>query len=716
MTVFRISAINSRVMALVRASTALALLLTLFNGPDCANAASRASLEPAQKEWRQVGGDPGNTRYSTLTQINRSSIHRLGGAWFKELGAGTRTPPVVSDGVMYISDAASIYALSLKDGRTIWEYKPTGSAPARGGVAIGEGLVFSGLMDAHIVALDQKTGQPVWKGYVGAVPEDQLGAGGTANALNASAKDLEAAGVAGASNIKAGWIVNAPVYSRGIVVSGLSGGDVGARGRIFGLDAKTGKVIWNFDVIPSAGGLGSETWSSIDEAMHLGGGAIWSDGALDPDLGLVYFGTGNASSPTGGELRAGDNLFTACVVALELQTGKLRWYYQLTHHDIWEMDVSTPMVLYTARVNGKSVRALAAMRTDGYLFMLDRATGRALYPVEELPVRQDIRLRTSPTQPFPVNADEFGPNCADHESAPEGFELGCYFDPAYFDKPGVVVPLLNVRQAPMSYDPQTGYFYVMGVVSAWWYRRLENPTVMIVSHPPFSKEHGIFGAIDSRTNKIVWVKRSPWGLAGGSGALSTAGGLLFHLEGDGNLNANDAKTGELLWQFQTGLLGISGAITLGGGGVPIATYEFDNEQYIAAPVANGLWTFKLGGALPQRAAQPPPPQEYGFPGIIRKLPEDGTPEIQIGVVSKRAEYVVDEYGFEPGRVRAKTGSMVSWTNYGVKNHTIVSDDGSFTTGEILPGKSVSVAMPAAGRYVFYSKEFPFSKGQLIVTK
>jgi alcohol dehydrogenase (cytochrome c) len=268
----------------------------------------------------------------------------------------------------------------------------------------------------------------------------------------------------------------------------------------------------------------------------------------------------------------------------------------------------------------------------------------------------------------------------------------------------------------MSYDPQTGYFYVMGVVSTWWYRRLENPTVMIVSHPPFSKEHGIFGAIDSHTNKIVWVKRSPWGLAGGSGALSTAGGLLFHLEGDGNLNANDAKTGELLWQFQTGLLGISGAVTLGGGGVPIATYEFEGEQYVAAPVANGLWTFKLGGPLPPRAAQPAPAQVYGFSGIIRKLPEDGTGEIQIGVVSKRAEHVVDEYAFEPSRVRAKAGSTVRWTNYGVKNHTIVSDDGAFTTGEILPGKTVAVAMPTAGRYIFYSKEFPFSKGQLIVTK
>jgi plastocyanin len=284
----------------------------------------------------------------------------------------------------------------------------------------------------------------------------------------------------------------------------------------------------------------------------------------------------------------------------------------------------------------------------------------------------------------------------------------------YFDRPNLMVPLLTVRDAPMSYDPQTGYFYVMGIVSPRWFRRLENPVVVVSAHPPYTKEYGIFAAIDSRTNKIVWQRRSPWGLAGGSGALTTAGGLLFHVEGDGNLQANDARTGKALWQFQMGLLGAPASLTLAGGCVPVATYESEGEQYIAVPIGNGLWTFKLGGTLLQRPAPTAPPQEYGFVGLVHKLADDGTAEIQIGAVSMRAEHVVDEYAFVPSRARAKAGISFKWTNYGVKNHSIVSADGSFTTGEILPGQSVTISLPKRGSYTYYSKEFPWSKGQLIV--
>src|SRR5262249_53896748 len=151
----------------------------------------------------------------------------------------------------------------------------------------------------------------------------------------------------------------------------------------------------------ASGQPGSETWPADGMALQRGGGGVWTHGAADADLGLVYYGTGNPVPAAGGGVRAGDNLSTASIVALDIKTGRLKWSYQLTHHDVWEMDVSTPLVLYTARVQGRLRKGLAAMRPDGYLFLLDRETGKPLDRIEERPVRQDIRLRTAPTQPFP---------------------------------------------------------------------------------------------------------------------------------------------------------------------------------------------------------------------------------------------------------------------------------------------------------------------------
>jgi hypothetical protein len=382
------------------------------------------------------------------------------------------------------------------------------------------------------------------------------------------------------------------------------------------------------------------------------------------------------------------------------------------------MDASTPMVLYTARVNGKPRKALAAMRTDGYLFLLDRETGKPLFPVEERPVKQDARQQTSPTQPFPVGADKFGPFCADPETLPAGFVPGCYFDPPDANKPNVLIPLYSARHAPMSFDPQTGYFYVMGAVFPYSLRRVENPDVFVPPvRPPGAKAYGLYAAIDSRTDKIVWQKRSSFPLALGSGALTTAGGLLLHMEPDGNVLASDASTGELLWQFQTGLLPISAPAGLPSA-VPLASYEFEGEQYIAAPVGNGIWAFKLGGAMGPRPALASPPTEVGFEGIVKQLPEDGGGEIVVApLVHSRfanSPEFVDEYAFSPTRSRIRSGITLKWTNHGTLPHTIVAEDGTWTTGRILPGQSAIISIAKPGTYIFLSKEYPWAKGILTV--
>jgi len=652
--------------------------------------------------WPTVGGDLANARYAPMFKINTSNVGQLGGAWLRELKTWTRSSPVVANGMLYINDAETIYAINPRDGATLWEYTPGGVAPARGGVAVGGGLVFAGLADTRVIALEAKTGHLVWTGYIGNAPPEAAGHGEQVN-WGDSYPTFDS---------QIGFINAAPTYLDGILTIGLSGGDGGVRGKVTALDAKTGRQLWTFYVIPGLGEPGSETWPDEGQALKRGGGAVWTQGAADAKLGLVYYGTGNAVPVNAGETRPGDNLFTASVIALDIKTGALRWHYQLTHHDLWEMDVGTPIVLYTSVVNGRPRAALAAMRTDGYLFLLDRATGTPLLPIEERPVRQDVRRRTAATQPFPIGADRFGPECVEPETAAPGFRLGCYFDPLYQDVPDLLTPFMTMRQAPMSYDPSTRLFYVMGAVSPWWQRSLDNPFAIAVPKPSGATEYGIFGAIDSRTNKIVWQQRVPWGLNGGSGALTTAGGLLFHMEGDGNVQANDAKTGRVLWHFQTGFLGLSGGASLAGG-APLASFEVDGTQYIVAPIGKGLWAFKLHGPLPQKKPLRPPSNVYGFTGAVESISD--TQEIAIGTIGAFGEeHFFDEYAFVPTRAQVKASQRFKWTNYGTKPHTIVAADGSWSTGEIKPGNSISIVPPHPGTYVFYSREYPWSRGQLIV--
>ena len=262
------------------------------------------------------GGDWGTTRYSTLRQITADNVKTLGAAWVTELPdrETSRAFPVISDGLMFVTtNRGRILALDPASGKTVW----TTRKPATAAIAasLGEGLLFAGLADSSVVALDQKTGQMKWR----AARDPAL----PSQAMTAQ-----------------------PVYGGGVVVATVSGGDNFARGRAIAFDAKSGAQLWVFDVVPGPGQPGHETWPKDSDIWKYGGGAIWTIPSIDADLGLVYIATGNAVPQFGGELRPGDNLYTDSVVALELKTGKVRWHYQLVHHDIWEHDVSTGPVLY----------------------------------------------------------------------------------------------------------------------------------------------------------------------------------------------------------------------------------------------------------------------------------------------------------------------------------------------------------------------------------
>lgn len=685
------------------AAPAVCLALSALSGVSVAQ-----TQLPAGKDWPLVGGDWGNTRYSTLVQIDVHNVQSLNGAWTSkpfENGAASRSTPVVHDGLMIITAGLRVYALNPKSGAIVWTYETdfgqgakaaeasrnvvavlqSGRAlPGYQGVAVGEGMVFAGLTDGQVTAIDEKTGQKRWSRQIGDDPP------------------------------KRGQSVSgAPTYANGVVFCGLANGDFGIRGRVVALDAKTGRELWHFYTVPGPGELGHDSWAQDNEVWKFGGAGVWQTGVLDPKLGMAYFAVGNPVPQNGGELRAGNNLFTDSVIALDMKTGRLRWHYQVVHHDIWDVDIATPLVLYDDHTGKRSRKALAAMRPDGYLFFLDRETGETLTPVEERAVPQDAYQRTAATQPYPVGVEPLVPDCASWgNDFPSGFVLGCSFipdsrPPPSGNAPNILAPTFSVRVRPLSYSSQTQYFYAQSAATLEWRRRADDPYFLpFGSHVPGLKNRFVLAAIDSRSGKIAWKKDVSPAIYGRSGLLSTAGGLLFRGSGDGNFQAYDAKTGEQLWQFQTGQP---------GGGGPPSSYQIDGEQYVAFAAGASVWAFKLHGQVaPVAVPRSPAMADGDFAGPIEDTDQIETLSLEHDAGANGNRYLNDEYAFNPYRARVKVGTRVTWLNNGRVVHTIVAQDGSWTTGALQPAQTGYVTFDKPGVYSYICKEHPWSYGQLIV--
>ena len=665
----------------VRASAAAAFVMAAA----LLTSAENGSLYSG-KEWAAPGGDWGSTRYSMLSQITTANVKQLGGAWMIELPDRqvSKAPLMVSGGRMFVPTSQGyVLALDPSTGRTLWTYKPETAFSGNRGIGIGEGLLFAGLRDSNVVAINQETGKVAW--------------------LYQHGPEIPSQGMS-----------SAPAYGNGVVVAVVSLGDNFLRGRAIGLDARSGKFLWSFDVVPGPGEMGHETWPQDSDIWKYGGGAVWTTPSVDADLGLVYLETGNAVPQWGGELRPGDNLFNNSVVALDLKTGKIRWYYQTIHHDIWEHDLSTPLVFYEAMVDGRMRKGLVAMRTDGVPFFLDRETGKPLLPIEERAVKQDAMLKTSPTQPFTKGAERVGPGCVDESMIPPGFMAGCYFDPIRADVPNVLMPHMNMRQSPMAYSAQTGYVYATACINPAWIRRDESGWAFIrPAKPAGMKQYGLMAAVDTRNGKIAWQKRLAYAACeGGGGATATAGGLVFHVEPDGVFQAYDAKRGDVVWQTQTGEAGLAGGAGPGGGSAVV--YESGGHQYVALTMNRVVWAYTLGGTVPPRPAPPAPPTSIEWTGAL----QDAT-AIQLGTVNTfnipsagRKVMWADDYGLSPARAQVK-GSAVTWTNASKQPHTLTARDGSWTTTTIQPGASASVTVKP-GTYEYFCKEHPWSMGQLVV--
>jgi alcohol dehydrogenase (cytochrome c) len=666
-----------------------------------ATAQSDADLrKPAGKEWLTIGGDWHNTRYSTLTQIDRTNVKNLKGAWVSHLGSGLgakyslEATPIVKDGVMYIvSGNDDVFALDARTGALIWEHRSgidqNISTVCCGwdsrGVAVGGEMVFLGYLDGSFGALDSKTGKEVWKVQLARWQDGYT-------------------------------ITSAPLYHEGVVYTGISGGDRQARGFLAALDARTGKEKWRFWTVPAPGEFGSDTWPSPNDpdpvranAWKQGGAAIWQTPAIDPELGLIYFSTGQPGPQAIGigANRPGDNLFSSSIVAITLD-GKYAWHFQQVHHDLWDFDCPSPVILFEQVYEGRLRKGIAEACKTGWIYILDRTNGKPLIGIEEKPVEQEPRNATAPTQPIPIG-DPVMPQCP---QPLEGWMTKCIFG-ALWDVPTLMSPGGNggVNWAPMAYSPRTGYFYATAA---------DRPSSRIAPGsgkiaPPAigAKYGGTLTAIDSRTNRIAWQKRTPFSIGQGSGALVTASDLLFHGEPDGHFQAYDARTGELLWQWQTGA----------GADAPAITYEIDGVQYVAIAVGgvatqtastNGdmVWVFSLQGSpndrLSQFVAPPPPPTgvSFNFTGLLK----GGVP-----VENTNAVKLID-YNFSPARIAVTTGMKVTFTNAGTQPHNAAgADAGGWDTGLLLTGETASVTFNKPGTYNYICTPHPYMIGQIVVT-
>ena len=680
---------------LIAAATMLSWLF-LVTGP--ARAADpeidRLVRGPAGKDWVTNGGNLTNQRYSTLKQIDTTNVAQLRGAWMTRLkgsGAGGKysfeASPLVKDGIMYVvTGNDDVFALNAKTGAIIWEYwsgidqkiSTVCCGWVNRGLAMGEGLLFAGQLDANLVALDMKTGEVKWK-----------------TALEKWENGYT--------------ITSAPLYYEGIVYSGIAGGEFGVRGRLTALDAKTGSILWRSYTLPAPGERGSETWPPGTDHSMRGGATIWNTPALDPDLGLIYFVTGNCGPDYDGAMREGDNLFCASMMALKAKTGEYVWHFQQVHHDIWDYDAASPVVLFDAVINGQPRKGIAEAGRTGWVYILDRTNGKPLIGIDEKPVPQDPRQKTAKTQPIP-RGDAVVPQCA--ELLPGYEKAGCIFE-TFWETPVLIQPsgIGGTNWSPVPYSPDTGYFYVPGTVRTSAFTRFGDKYVQGLrytggsqSAPIGSPMSGTFTAIDSTTNKIAWQHKTPYRIGGGGGSSVTAGGLVFRGEPDGNVLALDAKTGKELWRFQTGF----------GADAPPVFYEVDGEQYVAiatggnqlqgSAYGDAVWAFSLKGQLGP-LWPPPPPQTVAGP----------TGPIVAGADAVKAGANNVEYSFAPARIRIKAGSTVTFTNVGDLPHSATSmDRGKWDTGVLLKGQSKAITFAQPGNFYYICLPHPWQYGQVIV--
>lgn len=529
--------IVSRLMLLVALLGVLGLVR--MSAQTISNQQLEGGHEPGS--WLTYSGDYSAQRHSPLTQVTPQNVHQLSAQWAFQTGVLGKfeATPIVINGVLYVTGPNNTaWAIDARSGRSLWSYRRDlpdrmnicCGMVNRGFAVLGDRL-FMATLDAHLVALDMKTGNVLWDVVV---DDYKRGYSGTA----------------------------APLVVKNKVIVGIAGAEYGIRGFIDAYDAETGKKAWRFWTVPGPGEPGNDSWEG--NSWEWGGGSTWVTGSYDPALNLVYWGTGNPGSDLFGGNREGDNLYTNSVVALDADTGKLKWHYQFTPHDTHDWDAVQVPILADIPVNGSTKKVLMFANRNGFYYTLDRTNGSIIA-----------------AKPFVRTtwAEAIGPDGRPIVlPGTEPTEAGVNVCPDITGGTNFMSP---------SFNPRTGLFYVTAREVCSTYFGWEQEFVVGqyyfggAQQRNSGRGYGAMRAIDPATGSVKWEFKyfSP----SMAGTLSTASGVVFGGDMDGNLMAFNAADGKNLWHFQTGSSIYAAPVT----------YMLDGRQFVVLPSGTTLYAFAL---------------------------------------------------------------------------------------------------------------------------
>lgn len=500
----------------------------------------------SDRDWPTYNGDPGGNRFTDLSQINPRNVARLAPKWIFSLpnAANLEVTPVVVAGVMYVTSANECYALDAGNGRQIWHFQRPRTQGLIGnaasginrGVAIAGERVFMVTDNAHLLALNRSTGEIVWETEMADWRQN----------YNAT---------------------SAPLLAGGLLISGTAGGEEGVRGFVAAYDPATGKEKWRFWTVPKAGDPGSETWQG--KGIEHGGGTTWFTGTYDAGSDTIYWPTGNPGNDYNGDERGGDDLYSDCILALEAKTGKLKWHYQTTPHDLWDWDAAETPIVADIEWQGKPRKALIQANRNGFFYVWDRTNGELLL------AKQFIRKMTWASgvgrDGRPVKKPGQEPSAQGTKVCPSQDGATNWFSP--------------------SFNSATGLFYVQTFEKCSVYTKRsvgewESGRTFLGGAQrgsPDEKPERILRAIDIQTGNIAWELPQVGPAVSWGGTLATATGLVFFGEDSGAFMAADSRTGKVLWSVQTNALWKASPMT----------YNFDTNQYVAVAAGPSIIAFGL---------------------------------------------------------------------------------------------------------------------------
>jgi alcohol dehydrogenase (cytochrome c) len=504
------------------------------------------SVAPPAANWPSYNGDYTGRRFSGLSQITPANVNQLRAQWVFHVrnSDSLEVTPVVVNGVMFVTAANDAYALDAQTGRTIWHASrpitegliDDASQHHNRGVGVWGSRLYMNTDNAHLLCLDVRSGNLLWD-------------------------------VAYADWSKNYGATSAPLVVKGKVIVGTSGGDDGVRGFIAAYDGITGKLAWRFWTIPSPGEFGSESWPG--DSYLRGGGTTWMPGTYDPELNTLYWGTSNPSPDFSGETRPGDDLYTSSLVALDPDTGKLKWHFQFTPHDLYDYDATETAVLVDAEYKGRPRKLLLEANRNGFVYVLDRSTGEFLSAarfVEKLNWAKGI--------------DQKGRPILDENSAKPTTQ-GSVVCPGFSGATNWFSP---------SYNPESRTLYFMAleqcsIYSSGEQKFKEGATYYAtgVKHPPGEHGQKILLAYDLDTTAFRWRYPQTAGRGSGAGTMTTASGLVFFGDNSESFEAVDATTGKALWHFNTGQSLHASPMS----------YAVNGKQYVAIAAGSDVFSFSL---------------------------------------------------------------------------------------------------------------------------